>query len=96
MSDTHWIKLNAAHRNPVRNKEKQFELRKSDRDYKPFDHLKLCIWDNDDFTGEVISATVNSVYLGLDGLQKGYCLMSIDVWGVECCTPEYIRTMRMY
>lgn len=96
MSDTHWIKLNAVHRNPVCNKEKLFELRKSDRDYKPFDNLKLCIWDNDEFTGEVINATVRSVYFGLDGLQEDYCLMSIDVWGIECRTPDNIKIMRMY
>jgi ASC-1-like (ASCH) protein len=66
----------------VRDGDKQFELRKNDRDFKAGDGLVLREYDNEcgEFTGRSISATVMCVIKDVPqfGLMDGYCIMGIE------------------
>lgn len=58
--------------------KKSFELRKDDRDYHVGDHVWLCEWDGEKYTGRSISI-IPIKYILRDcpeyGLMPGYCIL---------------------
>lgn len=68
----------------VASKLKQFEIRQNDRNFKPGDTMILQEWDPEleKYTGNRCDASVDYVLYHEDfpqGIQKGYCVMSITV-----------------
>ncbi len=66
----------------VWNGNKNFELRKNDRDYQTGDMLRLMEWDpkSSDYTDRVIYKTIK--YILSDegarfGLEQGYCILGL-------------------
>ena len=74
----HELKLLTPYYSSVKNGYKRFELRKNDRDFHVGDILRLKEWDGHDYTGESMDVCVTYVLLQFQGLERGYCIMSID------------------
>lgn len=59
-------------------RQKNFELRKDDRDYQVGDNVWLCEWDGEQYTGRSISI-IPIKYILRDcpeyGLMPGYCIL---------------------
>ena len=61
-------------------KQKTFEFRKNDRDFKTGDHLTLLEYDAgaQQYTGASLDFTIGMVLYGPNfGIQDGYCVMSL-------------------
>jgi len=77
---SHELKTLSIHFASIANNLKKFELRKNDRNFQSGDTLYLCEYypDPDKFSGNIIIVNVlHILYPPLDGLQSGYCLMSL-------------------
>lgn len=75
---THRIKLASQYFDAVSNREKNFEIRVNDRDYREGDWLVLREWDGSNFTEREIIRIVTHVY-ELDGIGwNGWVAMSIE------------------
>lgn len=76
---THYLKTWVEYFQAVRRGDKDFELRKDDRDFQVGDVLILEEWDhiNDEHTGDSIDKVVKYKLTGGQfGLEEGYCIMS--------------------
>ena len=63
---------------------KKFEIRKYDRDYQLGDVLFLKEWDRE-YTGSAVICEITYIlHGGNDGLEKGYCILAIDVKMIGC------------
>lgn len=60
-------------------RDKAFELRKNDCNYQEGDYLLLKEWDHGEFTGDEIMTRITYVLQNLEGLEKGYCVLSLKV-----------------
>ena len=75
----HELKILPEYFDAVRCGDKRFEIRKNDRNFQRGDILRLKEFDGKEYTGEEIDVFVRYVlYDWPDGLQDGYCIMSID------------------
>ena len=74
----HELKIAPHFFDQVRYGNKRFELRKNDRDFGVGDILRLKEWDGEKFTGEEIDVSVRFILHQYPGLERGYCIMSID------------------
>lgn len=59
---THRIKLASQYFDAVQKEEKNFEIRKNDRDYREGDWLILREWDGSNFTGRKIVRRIVHIY----------------------------------
>jgi hypothetical protein len=82
---THQLKCWTEYFFDVQAKNKKFELRLNDRDYKCGDILILNEYDNSkkEFTGKCCSRVVDYILYGTKeteflGLKEGYCIMSLS------------------
>lgn len=61
-------------------REKRFEIRKNDRDFKVGDILKLNEYDGEKYTGHFIRRNVIYIHHGDGkyGLEEGYCVLGLS------------------
>lgn len=57
---------------------KNYELRKDDRNYQKNDILRLQEWDGREYTGRETVRIVTDKLSSYDGLEPGYCILSIE------------------
>ena len=74
----HELKIMPEYYDQVRYGNKRFEFRKNDRDFKVGDILRLKEWDGEKYTGEEIDASVRFILHQFPGMERGYCVLSID------------------
>ena len=75
---THYVKLSYEYYDAVERREKNFEIRYNDRDYREGDWLVLREWDVGDYTGWEIVRRITHVYK-LDSIGwPGWVAMSIE------------------
>lgn len=75
----HELKILPQYYEKVISKKKKFELRKDDRGFEVGDMLVLNEFDGD-YTGRCCIAKVDYKLEGGEyGLEKGYCILSIDL-----------------
>ena len=75
---THYVKLAWQYYDAVERREKNFEIRYNDRDYREGDWLVLREWDAGDYTGWEIVRRITHVY-ELDSIGwPGWVAMSIE------------------
>lgn len=78
MSDTHELKILPEYFQAVWDGNKNFELRKNDRDYKVGDYLVLREFKEGRYTGSFIKVVVTFILQDCPeyGLDKDYCILS--------------------
>ncbi len=78
---THELKILPKYFDAVAAREKTFEIRKNDRNYKPGDTLVLKEWSRGKYTGREITRYVNYIYYGdgTYGIQEGTCIMNLKI-----------------
>ena len=75
----HELKILPTYFEAVQKRNKKFELRKNDRNFHRGDILRLQEWDDEKYTGNEVDVLVQYIlYDWHDGLQDGYCIMSIE------------------
>lgn len=85
----HEIKIRPEYFDAVAKREKTFELRRNDRNYKKGDYLVLKEWDGY-FTGRVITRYVNYILFDwmVEGLESGYCIMNLKISHLHAVLDE--------
>lgn len=77
----HVLKIWPRFFNAMLDGKKKFEYRKNDRDFQPNDILKLREYvpqgPTTGYTGRFLNCEIESVWEGIPGLPKGFCIMSI-------------------
>lgn len=75
----HKLKIWKEHFVKVKWGHKKFELRKNDRNFQEGDLLILQEYDleTDTYSGREITVEVTSILEDFQGIEKGYCIMSI-------------------
>lgn len=75
----HELKCTAPYFWDVVNRNKTFELRKNDRNFKVGDFLRLREWDKEDqeYTGKSIDLRVRYILEDYPGLEEGYCILGV-------------------
>jgi len=79
---THELKTWTEYFTEIKSRNKTFELRKNDRDYKVGDILILQDFDNNSgqYSGtEIIAYVTYVLHGGAFGLDKGYCIMGLKI-----------------
>ena len=78
---THELKILPEYFDAVAKREKTFEIRKNDRDYKVGDSLMLKEWHHGKYTGRRIMRYVNYIYYGdgTYGIPEGVCVMNLKI-----------------
>ena len=62
--------------------KKKFEIRKNDRNFKTEDTVKLREFKDGKYTGSYVKAIIDYIFYGGSfGLEEGYCIFSISVYG---------------
>lgn len=74
---THELKIAPEYFKKILSKEKSFELRYNDRNYKVGDILKLKEYDNGQYTGEEKSVKITYILQDFEGLKSNYTILSI-------------------
>lgn len=80
MSDTHRLKTWPKYFYDIRSRNKTFEVRKADRDYKVDDTLVLCYYDpeQESYNGEEETRLVTYVLTGgAFGIQSGFVVLGL-------------------
>lgn len=64
----------------LKRREKTFELRKDDSDYQVGDMLRLCEFDGEKYTGNVVMRQITYILRDCPqyGLQPGYCILAVQ------------------
>lgn len=75
----HEIKIAAPDWDEFENRERTFDLRKKDCDYKVGDKLKMLEFHAGKFTGRTIDADITYILEDYTGLSEGYCILGIHV-----------------
>lgn len=79
MAKTHELKILPKYFNDVVNGDKNFELRKNDRDFKVGDSLMLKEFDNGVYTGDSVQVVITYILVGGEyGLDKDYVILGIE------------------
>lgn len=73
----HQLKIMPEYFKAIASKDKRFEIRKNDRDYKLGDSLLLREYNEDKYTGNEINAVIT--YMTDYAQKKGYVVMGIEV-----------------
>ena len=73
----HDIKISSVFSEDTKRGVKPFELRKNDRDYKTGDLLKMRVFKDGEWTGEIIRKEITYVLEGFEGLKEGYCILGV-------------------
>ena len=73
----HDVKISSVFSEDSKNGTKPFELRKNDRDYKTGDLLKMWVYKDGEWTGEIIHKEITYVLEGFEGLKEGYCILGV-------------------
>ena len=83
MAHTHVLKIDPEWYNRVREGAKRAEVRKHDRDFQTGDLLTLLEWNSDHkkATGRLLYAKVTHVLAAVDGIDPGYCVLSVQIEG---------------
>ena len=82
---THELKILPKYYDEIIRGKKNFEIRKNDRDFKKEDVVILKEFVDGDYTGKYIKAIIDYIFHGGSyGLEKGYCVFSIRVYGYGC------------
>lgn len=80
---THELKILPEFFEAVSSREKSFEIRKNDRNFKVGDWLILKEWDNEKekYTGREVKRYVSYIFYGTEdfGLHPDYCVMSLKM-----------------
>lgn len=75
----HKLKILPKYYEKVLSKEKMFEIRKDDRNFKVGDIIILCEHDGKEFTGRDSLYNIDYKLNGGEyGLEEGYCILSIS------------------
>ena len=76
---THKLKLEKRYFSEVLGRNKNFELRKNDRDFRVGDILILREWDSDEekYTGSFIRRRIKFILRDYPGLEEGYCILGV-------------------
>lgn len=77
---THILKTWPLYFERVNNGQKQFEVRKNDRDFQTGDIVKLQEYDNvtEGYTGQELDFVITYIlYGGNFGIQSGYCVLQL-------------------
>ncbi len=89
---THELKILRKYFDDLMFGDKNFEIRKNDRDYHVGDKLILKEYEPDlhIYTGNVITATINYIHYGNGeyGLAEGYCVMGLTE--IECTLGKFV------
>lgn len=87
----HDLKILPEYYEKVLSREKRFEIRKDDRNFKVSDILNLREYDGENFTGR------SSLYIvtykldgGAYGLENGYCILSISPYNELSDFADYL------
>lgn len=77
MQKKHELKILPEYFRAVTNREKQFELRKDDRDFKVGDLVILKEWDGTEYTGRRAMLLITYILRNCEeyGLKEGYCII---------------------
>ena len=78
--DIHHLKISSKYFDAVKDGRKTFEIRKNDRNYRNGNVLILRECDDGEYTGRIVVVYVAYVLTHEDfpdGIQPGYCIMSI-------------------
>lgn len=79
MAKRHELKILPKYFKDIVDGDKNFELRKNDRDFKIGDSLMLREFDNGAYTGDSIQVVVTYIFVGGEyGLDKDYVIMGIE------------------
>lgn len=79
----HRVKLLEKYFSDVALGQKEFELRKDDRDYHVGDTVRLCEFDGKRTTGEEILFRIKYKLKDVDGLINGYCILGLTTHGAQ-------------
>lgn len=63
----------------VHERKKTFEIRKNDCNYQVNDYVLLKEWNDRMFTGNEILAKITYVLKDVEGLEKDYCIFSMEL-----------------
>ena len=74
---THYLKTKNPYYNDIINNNKNFELRKDDRDFQVGDTLVLQEYDNKLTGNQIIKTVVYKLKGGIFGLDKSYCILGL-------------------
>lgn len=79
MAKTHELKILPKYFKDVVDGDKNFELRKNDRNFKIGDSLMLKEFDNGAYTGDSVQVVVTYILVGGEyGLDKDYVILGIE------------------
>ncbi len=79
MTKTHELKILPKYFKDIVNGDKNFELRKNDRDFKIGDSLMLKEFDNGAYTGDSVQVVITYILVGGEyGLDKDYVILGIE------------------
>lgn len=73
----HDVKISSVFSEDSKNGTKPFELRKNDRNYKVGDLLKMRVYKDGEWTGEIIRKEITYVLEGFEGIKEGYCILGV-------------------
>jgi hypothetical protein len=73
----HSLKIAPKYFEKVLSKEKTFEFRYNDRNYRVGDTLVLKEYDKQEFTGREISVQITYILDNFQGIQEGYVILAI-------------------
>ena len=77
---THELKIKREYFLPVFFRNKNFEFRKNDRDFRVRDRILFREFENGEYTGSGCSRTITYVLKDCPeyGLQDGYCILGLE------------------
>jgi len=80
LSMEHELKILPEYFNEVWKKNKTFELRKDNRDYKVGETLKLLEFDGEKYTGKEVSRTITYILKDCEqyGLKDGFVILAME------------------
>lgn len=88
MAKIHDLKILTQHFVDVKSGRKKAELRKDDRDFAVGDMLILREWENGQYTGRRLTATITHILKDFVGLTDGWAVLSIKKIGGKKCLKK--------
>lgn len=75
----HYLKVGASYLEEIESRERTFEIRKMDKDYKKGDILAMLEFKDGRNTGRIVQTEVTFILTEHTGLEEGYCIMAIKL-----------------